>query len=276
MSKPLSQSPQSPTQTPGHLLAKQPDQIVNAMNHEDRENRLIAGAAVLLAVLIAGATAYWLNQDEPMVTSPVEPNLESTAQTQPANAQAATPLSGPEPAMAALSPASEMALPATAQPAPEMLQADVYFDVGRSGLRPEAKTMLTQQVEQVKEGEWVAHIQGYTDATGPVEFNKALGLRRADAVKRFLVTLGVPATAITVASLGPKDAVCADETAECRQRNRRVRVEFLKTGTPLAETSGIQGTSAEDVLQASASPEDASQSMGAADPSSSAPTLPQP
>lgn len=267
MNKPMSQP-----QPQGHLLAKEPDRIVTAMNNEERENRLIAAAAILLAILIAGATAYWLNQDEPMRTSPATSQSQHTAQVQPA----ATPLTGPEPAGAALPPETTVAPPAVEEAIRETLDAEVYFDVGRSGLREEARTLLAQQAEQVKAGGWIAHIQGYTDATGPVEYNRALGLRRAEAVKRYLVKLGVPPAVITVASLGTDGALCAEETPECRQRNRRVHVEFLKTGTPPAsvDTSGIQGTSAEDVLQASDPLETATEAMAAAEPASAASATP--
>ena len=71
-------------------------------------------------------------------------------------------------------------------------------------------------------------IQGYTDKLGPVSYNKALGLRRAQAAKRYLMTLGVPEHSIRVSGVGEDAAVCRGNTASCGKMKRRAHLQWSK------------------------------------------------
>jgi len=55
-----------------------------------------------------------------------------------------------------------------------------------------------------------------------------LAQRRADAVRQFLIELGVPDTSIRVVALGQAGALCDEPSKECQQLNRRVHVEIRK------------------------------------------------
>jgi outer membrane protein OmpA-like peptidoglycan-associated protein len=111
--------------------------------------------------------------------------------------------------------------------------ADVYFDFGKSRLRADATATLQRQAERLKqEGHWAVLIQGYTDQHGPAEYNRSLALRRGDAVKQFLVELGVPMTSVKVVSLGKEASLCDDPTPACRRLNRRVHLEIVKLESP--------------------------------------------
>ena len=64
-------------------------------------------------------------------------------------------------------------------------------------------------------------IEGHCDSRGSAEYNLALGSRRANAVKEYLVTLGVPAARMTLISKGKEQPVCTEDTESCWQQNRR-------------------------------------------------------
>jgi len=64
-------------------------------------------------------------------------------------------------------------------------------------------------------------VEGHADSRGTNEYNLALGERRADAVRDYLVSLGVPTERITIVSKGEEQPICAEETEACWQQNRR-------------------------------------------------------
>jgi len=262
---------QNPAQTSGALLGKEPDKIVKALNNEQTEARMVAGTVIVLALLIAAAWAYWLSE-EPVKTSAPAPTGGSVQSSQQAGDPPA-PLSGPAPAVASVPPTTQPSLPSVGGAIAETVHADVYFDFSKSRLRDDAKAVLQEHADKVTDGDWSILIQGYTDLRGPAEYNKALGLRRAESVKQYLVELGIPDSAITVVSLGKEGAICTDDTKECRQRNRRVHLELVRTGAgsgralpilPLAEPA------ATDVGQTPGS--EASVSGTVAEKTSSTPT----
>ena len=68
---------------------------------------------------------------------------------------------------------------------------------------------------------------GYTDATGSRQVNERLSLRRAEAVRAFLVSAGVPADRLTARGYGPADPVASNATPAGRELNRRVEFRRL-------------------------------------------------
>ena len=70
-------------------------------------------------------------------------------------------------------------------------------------------------------------LEGNCDEWGSDEYNFALGLKRADAVKKALVTDGIDASRITMVSYGESNPVCTDHTKECWAKNRRVNFTLL-------------------------------------------------
>jgi hypothetical protein len=120
-------------------------------------------------------------------------------------------------------------------PTTDAVHADIYFDFDRSRLRADAVTILQEKAGILKkEGNWAVLVQGYADQHGPTEYNKGLALRRAQAVKQFLVELGVPQAAIKVVTIGKEGMICDDQSKECQQLNRRVHLEIMKMGSPSA------------------------------------------
>lgn len=100
--------------------------------------------------------------------------------------------------------------------------ADVYFDLDESTIRDDAKGPLQRNADWMKR--WTSTqvtVEGHADERGSAEYNLALGSRRADSVKQYLVSLGVQAGRITVVSKGKEQPVCTDHNEGCWQQNRR-------------------------------------------------------
>ena len=99
----------------------------------------------------------------------------------------------------------------------------VYFDFDKSDIRPDAKTALRNNAAQIKQhSQWgVIVIEGNADERGSEEYNLALGERRANAVKRYLVDLGVPAARLRTVSFGEaKPAVVGHDESAWRYNRR--------------------------------------------------------
>ena len=92
----------------------------------------------------------------------------------------------------------------TAQPAPAPSLAPVYFDTDQALIRTDARRPLKARAETIRQHpEWgVVTIQGHCDERGTDEYNIALGERRAAAVKRYLVDLGVPDSRLETVTYG--------------------------------------------------------------------------
>jgi peptidoglycan-associated lipoprotein len=100
--------------------------------------------------------------------------------------------------------------------------ADVFFDLDKSEIREDAKAPLSKDADWMKT--WAGTtvmVEGHCDPRGSSEYNLALGSRRADAVKSYLVSLGVPADRLVVVSKGKEQPFCHDENDACWQQNRR-------------------------------------------------------
>src|SRR5712691_4893005 len=114
--------------------------------------------------------------------------------------------------------------------------SDVLFDTGSYTLKPGAREKLAKI-----SGIVLAHpglslqIEGHTDSVGGDDFNQQLSERRADSVRDFLAEQGVPASSITARGFGKMQPVASNDTAEGRQRNRRV--ELVVNGDAIGGTA---------------------------------------
>lgn len=106
------------------------------------------------------------------------------------------------------------------------LSGAVIFASGKSDLLPAAKARLDQVAEALKQSDPNAkfEVDGYTDSRGSAPLNQELSQRRAEAVRNYLVSQGVPTDRITAQGLGPSNPVADNETAEGRANNRRVEI----------------------------------------------------
>src|SRR5262249_46346289 len=106
---------------------------------------------------------------------------------------------------------------------------DALFDYDKATIRSDASVALKDDVGVIREilsnypGQKLV-IEGHADERGSVEYNQALGDRRAHAAEEFLTSMGIPQGQLTMISYGKERPVCTDQTEQCWQRNRRARI----------------------------------------------------
>ena len=101
----------------------------------------------------------------------------------------------------------------------------VSFDPGKTTLKASAKRVLQKIANQLKANESVrVNVEGYTDSVGSPEKNMSLSEKRAQAVRDYLVSLGLPTDRITAVGKGEADPVASNKTVSGRSANRRVEL----------------------------------------------------
>jgi peptidoglycan-associated lipoprotein len=99
---------------------------------------------------------------------------------------------------------------------------DSYFDYDKADIRADAREALSQTAQFLRSYPQVrVTIEGHCDERGSTEYNLALGDRRAQATKDFLVSLGVTADRMDTISYGKERPTCQDHNESCWQQNRR-------------------------------------------------------
>jgi peptidoglycan-associated lipoprotein len=104
----------------------------------------------------------------------------------------------------------------------------VFFDTDSSTVREDGRQTLNRQAEWLKKyGNYQITIEGHCDERGTREYNLALGERRANAARQYLIAQGVPASRIKTVSYGKErpDPVGSDEAAWARNRRAVTALE---------------------------------------------------
>jgi OOP family OmpA-OmpF porin len=110
------------------------------------------------------------------------------------------------------------------------LQADTLYDFNKSDLKPEGKATLDKIAKDLSKIKLEVIIAvGNTDSIGTDAYNMALGQRRAQSVKTYLVSKGVDGSRIYTESKGKSNPVASNATAEGRAKNRRTDIEVVGT-----------------------------------------------
>jgi OOP family OmpA-OmpF porin len=108
--------------------------------------------------------------------------------------------------------------------------ADAFFDFDKSVVKPAGKAKLDDLVSKVKGINLEVIIAvGHTDSIGSDAYNQKLSVRRAEAVKAYLVSKGIEKNRIYTEGKGEKQPVADNKTKEGRAKNRRVEIEVVGT-----------------------------------------------
>ena len=108
--------------------------------------------------------------------------------------------------------------------------ADAFFDFDKAVVKPAGKAKLDDLVSKVKGINLEVIIAvGHTDSIGSDAYNQKLSVRRAEAVKAYLVSKGIEKNRIYTEGKGEKQPVADNKTKEGRAKNRRVEIEVVGT-----------------------------------------------
>ncbi|NDQ57661.1 MAG: peptidoglycan-associated lipoprotein Pal, partial [Acidipila sp.] len=100
--------------------------------------------------------------------------------------------------------------------------ADAYFDYNKADIRADARDALAKTAQFLRGNPQIkVNIEGHCDERGSTEYNLGLGETRAQAVRQFLISLGVAAERLNTVSMGKEKPFCTESTEECWQQNRR-------------------------------------------------------
>ena len=159
---------------------------------------------IAIAVTMAGALALSACKKDPPEDLPPPP-------------QTATPTpSGPV--------GPDGPIPGTQAHFAQMMQGrdTIYFDTDQFNIDSQDQAALREQANYLQQYPGIrATVEGHCDERGTREYNLALGERRANAAKNYLVSLGVPANRVTTVSYGKERPVALGSNEQAWARNRR-------------------------------------------------------
>ena len=176
-------------------------------------------SALVVTLLIAGTLVVGCGKKKPVVppAPPVAP---------------ATPPPAPEPPRDVATQVDEYTRIKN-MPVDEIerlgLLSDIHYDFDRADIRDGDRQTLTKNAEVLKKFDFLRiTVEGHCDERGTVEYNLALGERRARAAFDYLISLGVAADRLKSVSYGKEVPICRESSEECWARNRRAH--FTVTG----------------------------------------------
>jgi len=110
---------------------------------------------------------------------------------------------------------------------PLLEQTLVYFGYDRAEIRPEFKDVLNAHAQFLQANLDASMVlEGHCDERGTVEYNLALGERRANTVKRYLIVQGVNPSQLESVSFGEERPAMADSTDAAWSKNRRTEIKY--------------------------------------------------
>ena len=108
----------------------------------------------------------------------------------------------------------------------EELENIVYFDFDQAVLLPETRSLLLAHAERLRNSNANVRLEGHADERGSREYNMALGERRANAVRDFLVLQGVSRSSLEVVSYGEERPLATGSNESSYSQNRRVEINY--------------------------------------------------
>ncbi|MDP2109864.1 MAG: OmpA family protein [Thiobacillus sp.] len=144
----------------------------------------------------------------------------------PLTAPLAAPLAAPLVGAPAPAPLAAVTEPV---PVATLVLEGVNFDFDKAVIRPQDYAKLDQDVDALKAwGDVDVEVAGHTCSIGTEEYNLGLSQRRAEAVRNYLISKGVPANRLTVRGYGESRPAFSNATREGRAQNRRVELVRYK------------------------------------------------
>lgn len=174
-------------------------------------------SALRLSLVAAAALTVTACQSRPKPTYPAQTTTPAQP-TQPGTTTPPPPVSGQPLA----------AVPGSQQDFVVNVGERVYFDFDRYDIRADAQPILAAQAAWLRRYPSVrVRIEGNTDEMGTREYNLALGARRANAVRDYLVSNGVTADRIATVSYGKEQPIDPGSTEEAHAQNRNAKTAIV-------------------------------------------------
>jgi len=104
----------------------------------------------------------------------------------------------------------------------------IYFSFGDYGISSSMERVLSRNVSVARKASRKIKIEGNCDEFGTDEYNYALGLKRAKAVKDALASQGLSPSNMVIVSFGESNPICSSPTDACYAKNRRVDLHLIK------------------------------------------------
>lgn len=180
--------------------------------------KIILSSAAVAFLLLSGCSS-----NKPVVDQTTQENAKSQ-QVEDVSAVQTTDNNGVNENGATTADSNEMSMANI-----EKSMTSIYFDFDKYNVRADMKSTMDTDSQIAKAGAnaYSIKLEGNCDEWGSDEYNFALGLKRAQAVKAELVNSGVDAKRISMVSYGKSSPVCTDHTKDCWQKNRRVDFKLL-------------------------------------------------
>lgn len=181
-------------------------------------NRLMC--SVLVTIILAGAGC------SPSATNP-EPDAASAA----AKSAAQRPGEGQRGGTSEATTPGQSSLDQLREGKPSVPGPlkDIFFSFDRYDLEGEARATLKANADWLKRNPAArVEIEGHSDERGTNEYNLALGAKRAQAAKDYLVTLGITTERLSTISYGEEVPVCKEPNESCWSQNRRARFVIIQ------------------------------------------------
>ena len=184
--------------------------------------RVLLASVITVSATAAMASDNWQNGDGTLNWK----NGDGTLCWRDNNWTPATAAKGCDGALVPPAPAA----PAGVSQSKITLQADTLYDFDKATLKPEGMATLNKIAADLSKIKLEVIIAvGNTDSVGTDAYNMALGQRRAQSVKTYLVAKGVDGSRIYTESKGKSNPVASNATAEGRAKNRRTDIEVVGT-----------------------------------------------
>jgi len=189
----------------------------------------VIGAAAL-SIIVTGCHKKAPVQPAAAAPAPPAPTRSAPPAAQPAQRAANQPTQQ-------ASPQRPREMPAATKARVDELLArieDAYFDYDKHTLRPDAVKALQGDSAELRDilkdyPNYKLTIEGHCDERGSAEYNMALGEKRAESAKDYLVQVGIPSSQLGVVSYGKEKPVCDEHDEACWQKNRRIHITAMAT-----------------------------------------------
>lgn len=196
------------------------------------KHRLIL--AVTIAALTLGGSVGCSRNAEPEGPTPEQLAAEQRAEEERLAAERAAAERAAAERAAAEEASAREAARAETMAAREILEERIHFDYDRAALRPEAEQKLMRKVAVMRANPDVRlRIEGHTDERGSIEYNIALGQRRAEAARDYLVNFGIAPGRLETVSWGEDRPLVRASNEEAWALNRRSDFTIIAGGDPL-------------------------------------------